>query len=722
MKKSSKTGRERRFWAIVILIGCLVLVGVFVWSFKTKLKEANYAMQDTVEYVKEQYIMCEKFNAGSITKSLDRIIEKSQQIERNLNQNEAPVDEALLESYVDEQRLSGIILLDTEGNVVCEYRQDGVEYEQLQEFMQRESVLDVAQYPLKTYAARIEAEDGSYMDMASTGRSDEEGIIVCYYHTPMQYVKNYIMSIQDVLSGYKTYTDGMVIITDGKKITAASDESLLGGPADDNPIISRLKQKNRENGRLRHIHVGTEGYFASVSVGRDYYIYVIFNDSSAKQGLWINVLSILIIYSVVIMLLLTYKRKSEQKYLLEQQERDKEYQQNLMQKAWEAEQANKAKTEFLQRMSHDIRTPINGIRGMIEVADYYSDNLQKQEECRKKMWEASGFLLELINDVLDMGKMESGEIYIEESPFDLHELLEVVNDIVERQSQERGIEIVIKEYHITHWNYIGSPLHIKRIFMNIMSNAVKYNKENGKIVVEYNEIQSDEETAVIEFICADTGMGISEEFKEHIFEPFAQESDTARSSYGGTGLGLPIVKNLVELMKGTVDFESEQGVGTTFRITIPLKIDKSVEPEQKKIKKPEEVMLEDMRILVAEDNELNMEIIEFILECAKATVIKAVDGIQAVELFAKSAPGEIDVILMDVMMPGMDGLEATRTIRAMEREDAKTVPIIAMTANAFAEDRKKAFDAGMDEHMAKPLDTDKLKEVIASYRKSGYKR
>ena len=393
-----------------------------------------------------------------------------------------------------------------------------------------------------------------------------------------------------------------------------------------------------------------------------------------------------------------------------------------MESAEKAEQANRAKTEFLQRMSHDIRTPINGIRGMIEIANYYKDDPDKQTECRKKIWDASGLLLELVNEVLDMGKLESGEIMLEEREFDLKELLDSVGMVVDKQARERGITIITDGYPVEHRCLLGSPLHLRRLLMNIISNAVKYNRMGGEIRLGCCEKPSaDPETAQIEFTCADTGIGMSEEFQKHVFEPFAQERNTARSEYGGTGLGMPIAKSLAEKMGGTLSFVSRQGVGTTFTLSLPFRICHAPEKRNKPKRPLQTSSIAGLHVLVAEDNRMNMEIAEFVLNVEEAFIIKAVNGEEAVRIFADSRPGEIDAILMDVMMPVMDGLEATRRIRAMKRPDARTIPIIAMTANAFAEDRQRAFAAGMDMHIAKPLEGSEMVETLERFVKSSRK-
>jgi len=496
---------------------------------------------------------------------------------------------------------------------------------------------------------------------------------------------------------------------------ASNDESMVGKNVKENEVVRKLRN-NGKIGKLVRVQNKFEGYYGSMDKSRDYYIYVYLPECTVFEIVPRNILYALAMYITLLIIIQLIKQSSERKYLVEQNKREKEYKEKLMESAKKAEQANTAKTEFLQRMSHDIRTPINGIRGMIELADYYSDDLQKQEECRKKIWDASGLLLELINEVLDMGKLESGEILLEEREFNLKKLLGDIVNVVEKQSKEHQLEIVQCDYQIEHWNLIGSPIHIKRMLMNILSNAVKYNRYNGKIILDCREVSCIGNVALIEFICKDTGIGMSKEFQEHIFEPFAQEFNSARSSFGGTGLGMPIAKSLVETMGGNIEFESEKNVGTTFRLKIPFKIDDCVHIEEP-TEEEHNVSIEGVRVLVAEDNDLNMEITEFVLSSVGAVVIKASNGQEAIEIFEKSEVGEIDIILMDVMMPGVDGLAATRIIRSMSREDAKTIPIIAMTANAFSEDRLRAVEAGMNEHLAKPLESTVIIKTIAKYLK-----
>ena len=445
----------------------------------------------------------------------------------------------------------------------------------------------------------------------------------------------------------------------------------------------------------------------------DYYIYAYVPDSIIFQTLLQNVIMCLFIYLVVVALIWMIYRKLQKNILKIEREKEQKYQKSLLEAAEKADAANRAKTEFLQRMSHDIRTPINGICGMLDVGDYYRDDLSRQTECRGKIREASNILQELVNEVLDMSKLESGEIYLEEKPFNIYQIINEVIDVVGKMADEREIKVERKTPEIIHKDLIGSPIHLKRLLMNILSNAVKYNKDYGKIYLSSREIPSDQDGVVmLEFICQDTGIGMSEEFQKHLFEPFAQEQKGGASKFGGTGLGMPITKSLVEKMGGTITFISEQGIGTTFVITIPFKINEDVARDEEK---QEEVTasIRGLNILLVEDNELNMEIAEFVIQSEGASVVKAWNGQEAVEAFEKSASGEFDVILMDVMMPVMNGYEATKTIRTMDRSDAKKIPIIAMTANAFVEDRIKSKEAGMNEHVSKPIDMKLLVKIIA---------
>ena len=394
------------------------------------------------------------------------------------------------------------------------------------------------------------------------------------------------------------------------------------------------------------------------------------------------------------------------------------YQQELVKAVESANQANTAKTDFLSRMSHDIRTPLNGILGMLDIAQKNETNPKALLECHEKMRTAAFHLKALVNDVLDMQRMETDRFFLEQIPFDIREILDNCWSMLEAQASRLDITLEkIKPGSLKYPYLIGSPLHIRQIFMNLLSNAIKYNKPGGSISVHAKIIRQVHQNVIYKFIISDTGIGISPEFQKHIFEPFAQEDTGARTIYKGTGLGMAIVHRLVQEMGGTIQLKSEKNVGSTFTLILPFTIDEHQPSASAETATDTPADLTDLHILVVEDNELNLEIAVFSLEAAGLNVSTAINGLEAVRLFEKSKPYEYDIILMDIMMPVMNGLDAAKAIRGLSRPDATTVPIIALSANAFAEDIQKSKNAGINEHLAKPLEMDKVLKVIASYCK-----
>ena len=382
-----------------------------------------------------------------------------------------------------------------------------------------------------------------------------------------------------------------------------------------------------------------------------------------------------------------------------------------------AEQANRAKTTFLANMSHDIRTPINGIMGMLGMIDKSPDDPDKTKECLGKIRTSSEHLLQLINDVLDLSRMESGEIQLENVPFNLQQVGEEALSMVEGQAISAGLKTVAEHLDGSNIWLMGSPLHFKQIMLNLYTNAMKYNKPGGLIYTNMEEVSRTPDTITLKLTVRDTGIGMTKDFVEHeLFVPFVQGENGARTKYKGSGLGMTIVKDIVEQMNGTISVESKVNQGTTFTVILPFQIDHS---EHSALEVEDETLadISGVRILVVEDNELNMEIADFILHEAGAIVTKAENGSVAVKTFADSPVGSFDLILMDIMMPVMNGLQATTTIRQLDRPDAKTTPIFAMTANAFSSDVNQCIQAGMNEHIAKPLDAAKMLRLIARYTK-----
>lgn len=387
----------------------------------------------------------------------------------------------------------------------------------------------------------------------------------------------------------------------------------------------------------------------------------------------------------------------------------------LKKAAEETEKANKVKSEFLSHISHDIRTPINGIIGLLDIADMNRNDNAKLIECVEKMRSTSVYLLSLINDVLDMSKAQNGVLRPAHETFDLRVLLDECVSMLETQVSEKNLRLKTFFSDIPHRMLTGSPLYIRQVLLNILNNAVRYTDIGGVICFMAHELSSDGKNAVIEFVISDSGRGMSEEYLVHIFEPFTRERNepSADESFRGTGLGMSIAKSLTDVMGGTICAESKAGEGSRFTVTIPLVISEK-EPYAKAESEKTRADIRGMHILVAEDVKLNMDIVTYILEHEGAEVICAEDGETALRLFSESAEGSIDLILMDIRMPGINGYEAAERIRAMKRSDAD-IPIIAMTANVYEEDIERAKRAGMNDHLAKPMDSGKLLAMAGAY-------
>ena len=706
--------KEKRIIIVGVLLGiCVTAVSLFCFFYIEKA-DAEKRMVEIVNYVKVQCSTYTHFNESSESKSLLRAVESARQMSTNIEmktENGGQLSRDFLKENLQTLWVNGILVLDKNGKTDCEYSMEETLTREITEYLQKAIIMDFTGYEERSYAERINGEDGARIDIAACARKDVPGIVAIYYYTSPEFTRNYTLTIQNLLSGYSSQKDGTIIVANKGAVIASNDESLLGQDTADNEVVQAMKN-HTDSQHIFHLKNEETGCYGIMLKQRDYYIYAYLPDTEIFHNLPLSVLGVIFFYFLIFGLFLFWRYKANQAHQKQKLEEEEKYKAELLIAAKKAEAANRAKTEFLQRMSHDIRTPINGICGMVDMADHYADNVEKQSEYRGKVKSASRLLLEMLNDVLDMSKLESGEVVLEEIPLNLGSIFEEVLVVIDQMAADQNIRIMWEEKEIIHRNLIGSPSHVKRILMNILSNAVKYNKENGDIYISCREIVSEQpEMMTMEFVCRDTGIGMSEAFQKQIFEPFAQEDVGSRTKYAGTGLGMPITKKLVEKMGGTISFESKEGAGTTFVIRIPFRIDTDRDSKVEAGEKTE-ASIRGLHILLAEDNELNMEIAEFMLQNEGAVVKKTWNGQEAVEIFEKSRPDEFDVILMDIMMPVMNGYEAAKMIRSMDREDAKTIPIIAMTANAFTEDRIRAKEAGMNEHVAKPVDVELLIKVI----------
>lgn len=696
---------------LTALFGILVIITSSTYFFKTQKSEAENKLVKIVNYVKVQCSTYTKYNEASESKSLLRTIESCRQLQTNI-QNAKSLDEAFLKDNLSTLWMDGILILDENGNIESSYSTDDAILKEVHTYMSKDIVLEYMNCPERTYVQRIELEDGAYLDVATCARSDAPGIVATYFYTSAYFAQNYNLTLQNLLKGYSKKSDGTILVCDEGNIIASNDKSLLQTSTKKNEVVQLLK-KNKDSQHIYHFKNKGAGYYGIMLKQSNYYIFAYIPDYVVFEGVFTKLVAILLVYILFVLVLRYIGHRNNRIRQAKEQEKEKAHQEELLKAAKKAEAANVAKTEFLQRMSHDIRTPINGILGMVEVGDYYSDDTEKQADCRTKIKDASSTLLELVNEVLDMSKLESGEVVLEEISFDLNKICGETYTLLEEIAKERNIQIAKEGRSVTHPYLIGSPIHVKRVLMNVLSNAVKYNRDNGFVYVSCRELDSNHsDQTVIEFTCRDTGVGMSKEFQNKIFEPFAQEHIGSRSKYGGTGLGMPIAKSLVEKMGGTIEFTSQEGVGSQFVMRIPFKVDSKHKNEA--VKESTSASIEGISALLVEDNELNMEIARFIIENEGARVTCATNGKEAVDIY-KNSPKSFDIILMDIMMPEMDGYEATKVIRSFDQD----IPIVAMTANAFTEDKIKAKKAGMNAHVSKPLDKDILIQVIAKL--CGYK-
>lgn len=709
--------RSAGAWLLVALLGIVLSVAAGMMSYGYMTAQAEQRFADVVDYVATQSLSYDAFNSAYTTKNLIRVMEIAGEAARDM-ERDGSVDSAMLEQYADQFNVSALIVTDASGNLVSESSTGDVGYESLATYLKESPVLEVATYPLKSYTARITLADDSVADIGCVTRQDGEGIVIAVRHQSAKAVANNTLKLQSLLEGYETIDSGNIVIeSDGKVVaTNAVEPTVLGVfdlPATDVFIVDGIKDRCLA-GKVRLVNADGEWYLGTFGKARGFYVYTYASARRYFEVVAAVAAGVLVLYGGAIAVVAVVRRRSERQRLTDLLLQERDYGDRLAKAAREASSANSAKTEFLRRMSHDLRTPINGIRGMVEVGDANADDLQKQTECRSKIWTASGLLLDLANEALDMSRLESGQVDLNLVPINLVALNCEVRDILERQAEERLVTIICDQQTLNHPYARVSVTHLKRLLLNIAGNAVKYNRQGGYVRLVCREVEPADGVPVYEYTITDNGIGMSEEFQQHLYEPFCREEQQVEGASSGTGLGAPIAKQLVELMGGTMSFTSVLGQGTTFTIRLPFeKCKRSEIPQAVRADAGDGDALQGLRVLLVEDNDLNAEIAQFALSRAGAVVTHAKDGESAVEAFAASAPHEYDVVLMDIMMPGIDGLEATRQIRALDREDAATTPIIAVSANAFADDRRLSREAGMNAHLSKPVSSQELVEALA---------
>lgn len=728
MQKIKKIIHWKLIIPLEIALGFLILVLSFSIAASRDMKKAEAQLLVTVEYMKNQCNDSEIRDMASEAKSLLRVTESVEQIRWRVkygteSRKAGGINDSVLETYARDSYLDGLILLDKDGNVEAQFDRSGLGSLNVLQMVELNTLMDPMYFDEKTYAIRVEMEDESHVDLSSVSRSDKEGVIVGYFYTSSAYARIVNNSIRAVVAGFAPKINGTIVISRGDQIVIANDTSLEGTYVEDTEILRKIMERGTGK-KLIHAKNKNSAFghhFGLMEKSRDYYIYAFMDERKVFSTTFPNVLVILFLYILILIVADMLLRKAELMYQKNQLAAQKQYTETLEGKnkqlesaLLQAEKANAAKGSFLSRMSHDMRTPLNGIIGLIRIDEDHMDDQKLVRENHQKMRVSANHLLSLINDVLQMSKLEDGNTAFTHEVIRLVDLTQDIVTIIIGRAVDAGI---VWDYEkgktdIPYPYIYGSPVHLRQIFLNIYGNCIKYNRPGGKITTIVEASEEQEGICTYRWTIKDTGIGMSKEFLSHIFEPFAQEKNDARSVYQGTGLGMAIVKELIDRMGGTITVDSEVGVGSTFVITIPFEIAPAPAEPQDAPASGEDADIHGMKVLLVEDNELNAEIAQMLLTDQGAKVTTVSDGRQAVDRFASQPEGTFDVILMDVMMPVMDGLSATRAIRAMEREDAKTIPIIAMTANAFRSDVEKCMAAGMNAHLSKPLDMELLKKTI----------
>lgn len=684
----------------IAIAGLLSLLGMALIGANSAVHNAERTAERTLQYLRDQCINYQDIIAADRVKSLVRLTEQAQELtDRDRLKGRERSNEALAE-YAQQQRISCVLVLNDALEPVYSC---GVDMD-WSDLYTNESVSNVMQYPEKIFARRL-TRDGVVYDVAATARTVEPGMVFCVRRQSSAVIASYHASIESLLAGYETLLNERIYtyITDGEKIIGSSDNGQWNLPVDSVPLITALEQAD-SGSRLTRLDCGGT-FFGMRGMYQKYSLYVFLPADfvfAQTKNMVISAFGVDAVAAVLVVLLLVRIGQDRKR-------RELAYQKQLEKEVERATAADQAKTHFLRSMSHDIRTPINIIMGMLEIIGRNPEDVTLVQSCREKAQTAARYLLALVNDVLTLNRPKQEALG--KTPYcltsELHELL----DISRAQAESAGVALTVMDLTLEHEQFTGDPLYMRQICQNIIGNAIKYNHPGGWVRCSFRESRYADGVCRLEFICEDNGAGMSETFQRHMFEAFAQENSDRGSLSGGVGLGLAVVKKLVDERGGTIQVDSARGQGTRFRVVLPM-MPSEAEPEA--ALPDAAASIAGRRLLVAEDNELNREIAVYLLQEAGAMVDQAADGKEAVEMFAASAPGTYDAVLMDVMMPELDGLSATRAIRGMDRPDAQ-LPIIAMTANLFDEDVAACLAAGMDAHIPKPLEAGQMIRTIAEW-------
>ena len=710
----------KKFWLVCIAVGISLFGVVFALSRRADIQNCAQRLTGVMEFIKAQSADYTKYNDTAVAKSLVREAAAVHALE-GLSLG---CDEAALLEYARTLWLTGVSVLNAQGELVCEYTENGTGYAQLQSGIKMEPILSVIDYPQKTYVKRVELGGDNFVNVAVHSCADGTGVVLAYRYIPAEFSQKSVLSIQTLLDGYEISSTGTLLVAEDNRVAASNDPTLIGMNIFESERLMSIRRSGHADKLIRvYAPKGIEQCYGIYSHGRDYYLYAYVPARQVYTLTVMNLVITLVMYILILALVQVFRWNSAKDFFMQQEHSEQEYRKSLEQKnvalqlAVQREtKANLAKREFLFNMSHDIRTPMNAIIGFTALAQTHIDDRGQVEDYLKKISVSSQHLLSLINDVLDMSRIESGKVTLEAKPVHLPELVHELRDIVQAVVSEKDLSLTLDTVGVENEDVIADPLRLEQILINVLANAVKFTPDGGQIGLWI--VQKDTAPAGyadFEFHIKDNGIGMSEEFQKHIFEQFARERTSTVSKIQGTGLGMAITKSLVDMMGGRITVKSEQGKGSEFTISLRFPIGEAKTEQTPPAAKASASA--GKKLLVVEDNELNLEIASTLLKEAGFAVDTAENGKVAVEKVEAASADRYDLILMDIQMPEMDGYEATRRIRALPDTKKAALPIVAMTANAFEDDRKNALRAGMNGHIAKPLDIQKLFQVLSELLK-----
>ena len=709
----------KKFWLVCIAVGISLFGVVFALSRRADIQNCEQRLTGVMEFIKAQSADYTKYNDTAVAKSLVR-----EAAVHALEGLSLGCDETALSEYARTLWLTGVSVLNAQGELVCEYTENGTGYAQLQSGIKMEPILSVIDYPQKTYVKRVELGGDNFVNVAVHSCADGTGVVLAYRYIPAEFSQKSVLSIQTLLDGYEISSTGTLLVAEDNRVAASNDPTLIGMNIFESERLMSIRRSGRADKLIRvYAPKGIEQCYGIYSHGRDYYLYAYVPARQVYTLTVMNLVITLVMYILILALVQVFRWNSAKDFFMQQEHSEQEYRKSLEQKnvalqlAVQREtKANLAKREFLFNMSHDIRTPMNAIIGFTALAQTHIDDRGQVEDYLKKISVSSQHLLSLINDVLDMSRIESGKVTLEAKPVHLPELVHELRDIVQAVVSEKDLSLTLDTVGVENEDVIADPLRLEQILINVLANAVKFTPDGGQISLWI--VQKDTAPAGyadFEFHIKDNGIGMSEEFQKHIFEQFARERTSTVSKIQGTGLGMAITKSLVDMMGGRITVKSEQGKGSEFTISLRFPIGEAKTEQTPPAAKAS--AFTGKKLLVVEDNELNLEIASTLLKEAGFEVDTAENGKIAVEKVEAASADRYDLILMDIQMPEMDGYEATRRIRALPDTKKAALPIVAMTANAFEDDRKNALRAGMNGHIAKPLDIQKLFQVLSELLK-----